>query len=103
MARHTRTASTKPSTRGSAQGSDSALIDWREPERNTHVLDWRERAHDFGLVPVNDGDEGETVDVQPPDRLLHEEEEEAFEDQHIEDRERDAELDDDEEPPDADL
>src|SRR5262249_56706854 len=103
MARLTRTASTKPSTRGSAGGSGSALIDWREPERNTHVLDWRERAHEFGLVPVNDGDEAEIVDVQPPERLLHEEEEEAFEDQHIEDDERDDYRDESEEPADADL
>ena len=68
------------------------------------MLDWRERAHEFGLVPVNDGDESETVDVQPPERLLHEEEEEAFEDQHLDDRERDdADRDDGEELPDADL
>src|SRR6476660_5037320 len=30
------------------------LVDWREPERNAHVLDWRDRAHDFGLVPLDD-------------------------------------------------
>jgi RNA polymerase primary sigma factor len=103
MARHTQTTTTPRPTaikRRSVPDADSPLIDWREPERNTHVLDWRERAHDFGLVPVNDGDEGETVDVQPPERLLHEEEEEAFEDQHIEDDERDE---DDDETPDSDL
>jgi len=101
---------TRPTTRPtgirrrSTPDADSPLIDWREPERNTHVLDWRERAHDFGLVPVNDGDESETVDVQPPERLLHEEEEEAFEDQHLDDREQDdADRDESEEPADADL
>ena len=107
MAQHTETRPrTRPTAvrRRSTPDADSPLIDWREPERNTHVLDWRERAHEFGLVPVNDGDESETVDVQPPERLLHEEEEEAFEDQHLDDRERDdADRDDGEELPDADL
>jgi RNA polymerase primary sigma factor len=49
-----------------------------------HVLDWRERAHEFGLVPV---DHDETVDadvVEPPDRLLAEEEPEAFASQRLE-------------------
>src|SRR6478672_6007409 len=107
MAQQTEThPRTRPTAvrRRSTPDTDSPLIDWREPERNTHVLDWRERAHEFGLVPVNDGDESETVDVQPPERLLHEEEEEAFEDQHLDDRERDdADRDDGEELPDADL
>jgi hypothetical protein len=30
-----------------------SLADWREPERNVHVLDWHERAHEFG--PLGDG------------------------------------------------
>ena len=30
---------------------DRSLIDWVEPERNARVLDWRERAQQFGLVP----------------------------------------------------
>ena len=31
---------------------DASLIDWIEPDRNVRVLDWRERAQQFGLVPV---------------------------------------------------
>ena len=58
--------------------SSSSLIDWREPENNAHVLDWRERAHEFGLVPAGDADEPETV-VLPADRLIDEEESEAYE------------------------
>ncbi len=58
------------------------LVNWREPERNTHVLDWRERAHDFGLVPLDDAGAMETAILEPP-RLLEEEEPEAFDDQHF--------------------
>jgi RNA polymerase primary sigma factor len=54
------------------------LIDWREPENNAHVLDWRERAHEFGLMPAVDTDEPEHV-VLPADRLIDEEETEAYE------------------------
>jgi RNA polymerase primary sigma factor len=67
-----------------------SLVDWREPERNAHVLDWRERAHEFGLVPL---DESSTLDrpiVEPADRLLQEEEPEAFEDQPLDELEREA-------------
>ena len=61
--------------KGSAPPS---LIDWQEPESNAHVLDWRERAHEFGLMPAGDTDEPESV-VLPADRLIEEEEPEAFE------------------------
>jgi RNA polymerase primary sigma factor len=53
------------------------LIDWNEPERNMHVLDWRHRAQDFGLMPGEDSDGADPV-VLPPDQLLEEEEPEAF-------------------------
>ena len=57
--------------------SSSSLIDWQEPENNAHVLDWRERAHEFGLVPAGTDDEPETV-VLPADRLIDEDEPEAY-------------------------
>jgi RNA polymerase primary sigma factor len=60
--------------KGSAPPS---LIDWQEPESNAHVLDWRERAHEFGLMPAGDTDEPESV-VLSADRLIEEEEPEAF-------------------------
>jgi RNA polymerase primary sigma factor len=70
--------------------SGESLVDWREPERNAHVLDWRERAHEFGLVPIDDnGRLGQPV-IEPAEQLLEEEEPEAFVDQPIEDAERDA-------------
>ena len=42
------------------------------------MLDWRERAHEFGLVPIDESDEPGTSVEQPPGRLLEEEEPEAF-------------------------
>jgi RNA polymerase primary sigma factor len=60
------------------EASSSSLIDWREPENNAHVLDWRERAHEFGIMPAVDSEEPEHV-VLPADRLIDEEETEAYE------------------------
>ena len=70
-------------TRGKAAEPPS-LIDWENPETNQHLLDWRARAHDFGLIPVDQGDTAEMPLTQPPDQLLHEEEPEAFEEQPVE-------------------
>ncbi|MBI4477414.1 MAG: sigma-70 family RNA polymerase sigma factor [Acidobacteria bacterium] len=62
-----------------------SLINWDQPGRNLHVLDWRERAHEFGLVPVESEEtapfDGEIV--EPPDQMLHDEEPEAFADQDL--------------------
>jgi RNA polymerase primary sigma factor len=70
-------------TRGKAAAPPS-LIDWENPETNQHILDWRARAHDFGLIPVDQGDTAEMPLTQPTDQLLHEEEPEAFEEQPVE-------------------
>ncbi len=60
------------------------LIDWQEPERNMHVLDWRARAEEFGLNPVESGRKHRPAAVvEPPEQLLEEEEPEAFEEQEI--------------------
>ena len=75
-------------TRAAPPGSGS-LIDWREPESNAGVLDWRRRAHDFGLTAGDDDDHSDATSVQSPDRLLFEEDVEAVDDQHIEDAEGD--------------
>jgi RNA polymerase primary sigma factor len=67
-----------------ARASADPLVDWRQPERNAHILDWRERAHEFGLLPV---DEQSTVDshvVESPERLLRDDDPEAFEEQRVE-------------------
>ena len=58
--------------------SEQSLIDWTEPERNMHVLDWRQRAHDYGLLPGDEGEDAATVVISPAERLLEEEEPEAF-------------------------
>jgi RNA polymerase primary sigma factor len=68
-----------PRKPGRPRKETSSLIDWREPENNAHVLDWRERAHEFGLMPVGDSDEEPAAVVLPPGRLIHEEESEAYE------------------------
>jgi RNA polymerase primary sigma factor len=82
---------TKPRWRPARQAeAGRSLVDWREPERNAHVLDWRERARGFGLIPVEDHGAIGPLVVEPPDRLLEEEEPEAFEDQPIEEAEREG-------------
>jgi sigma-70-like protein len=59
-----------------------ALIDWDDPEQNAHLLDWRKRALEFGLNPVEEGEGGEAP-ILPVDRLLEEEEPEAAADQDV--------------------
>jgi RNA polymerase primary sigma factor len=81
----------------------TSLVDWREPERNAHVLDWRERAHAFGLVPIEEHADVPTV-VEPPEQLLAEEEPEAFDEQPVDEAEQDALTDEEiEQPPDSHL
>jgi RNA polymerase primary sigma factor len=73
------------------------------------VLDWRRRAHEFGLVPVDtwneDSDDEEPRSrggIEGPERLLHDEEPEAFEDQSIDEADaEDVSPDDGEESPQA--
>jgi RNA polymerase primary sigma factor len=65
------------------------LVDWHAPERNSRVLDWRSRAHEFGLVPASDEGTVEGSLGAPPDRLLADEEPEAFDDQQLDDTEHD--------------
>jgi RNA polymerase primary sigma factor len=81
--RHNRTATPDEPT------GVEPLIDWDEPERNAHVLDWRERAHAFGLNPVEDPSASIATVIEPPDRLLAEEEPEAFDAQPFEEDESD--------------
>ena len=83
-----RTGEQSSTRRGWATGE--ALVDWREPEQNARVLDWRERAHEFGLIPLEgQGPVGPPI-VEPPERLLEEEESEAFEEQPVEEADREA-------------
>jgi len=89
-----RHSSASPRSQRTATGT--SLVDWHQPGPNVHVLDWRHRAHEFGLVPV-DPAQDEDVDPQidaPVDRLIEEEEPEAFDDQHIEESEDETESED---------
>jgi RNA polymerase sigma factor (sigma-70 family) len=80
------------------------LVDWHEPERNAHVLDWHERAHEFGLVPIDEHGTIERPLAEPPQRLLDEEEPESFDDQPIDEAEREPlAAEEIEEPPEARL
>ena len=97
-----RTSAVSSNSRARAAGE--SLVDWREPKRNAHVLDWRERAHSFGLVPLDDQGEMELPIVEPPERLLEEEEPEAFDEQPLEEAEQEAlEPEEIEEAPEARL
>ena len=66
-----------PRKRRSEAGDASSLIDWSEPEAGMHVLDWRERAQHFGVMPGEGSEELHSV-VRSADRLLEEEEPEAL-------------------------
>jgi RNA polymerase primary sigma factor len=62
-----------------------SLIEWNDPSRQAHVLDWHHRAQEFGLA-VTDHDEEESAPFAgEPKRLLEHDEPEAFESQHVED------------------
>jgi len=61
------------------------LIDWNDPSRQAHVLDWRHRAQEFGLA-VETHEELEDTGQRfapSPEQILHDEEPEAFEDQPV--------------------
>jgi len=62
-----------------------ALIDWNDPSRQAHVLDWRHRAQEFGLaVETHEELEDAGQPFAPnPEQILHDEEPEAFEDQPV--------------------
>ena len=62
------------------------LIDWSDPSKQAHVLDWRHRAQEFGLaVETHDELEDSPQPFAPsPEQILHDEEPEAFEDQAVE-------------------
>src|SRR5580765_1802491 len=61
-----------------------SLIEWGDSSKQAHVLDWRQRAQDFGLaVETNEDLEEGGPFVPSPEQILREEEPEAFEDQPI--------------------
>src|SRR5215831_17023022 len=68
-----------------SRGRRKALIDWNDPSKQAHVLDWRHRAQEFGLsVDTHDELEDAGQPFAPnPEQLLHDDEPEAFDDQEI--------------------
>jgi RNA polymerase primary sigma factor len=63
-----------------------SLIEWSDPERQAHVLDWRQRAQSYGLNPVEETALDDSIAVEPA-RLLAEEEPEAFRRQAVQEDE----------------
>jgi RNA polymerase sigma factor (sigma-70 family) len=82
MAKRTRST---PKPRPRPQPNPDSLVDWREPEANARVLDWRGRSREFGLLPVEDDGSVDPPVVEPALRLIEEEEPEAFAEQPVED------------------
>jgi RNA polymerase primary sigma factor len=59
--------------RQTQQGSRGRpLIDWDDPERGAQVLDWTQRAHDFGLVRLGDEDLDQELDEDGDDGVSDE-------------------------------
>jgi len=74
-----------------------SLIEWNDPATQAHVLDWRQRAHGFGLdVEEREEAEGGQPFRAAPERLLQEDEPEAFAYQPVA-------IDEEEMPEDEDL
>src|SRR5918996_1634869 len=70
----------KPKPLTFRKAGSGSLIDWKDPANQTHILDWRRRAHEFGVGPEGDGAPlaEQTPFATHPERLLEEEEPEAF-------------------------
>src|SRR4026209_756846 len=72
------------SAAAAGRGRRKSLIEWDDPSKPAHVLDWRQPAHEFGLE-VDEREE--TDEEQPfavaPERLLRDDEPEAFADQRL--------------------
>jgi RNA polymerase primary sigma factor len=75
----------RPKTLEFAPTRRKPLIDWSDPSKQAHVLDWRHRAQEFGLaVETHDElEDGPQPFAPTPEQILHDEEPEAFEDQAV--------------------
>ena len=89
-------AKTAPPLAFRAGARRKSLIEWDDPSRQAHILDWRQRAHGFGLDVEEPEDAEEGQPFVPPERLLEEQEPEAFADQPI--PRDDDEVEDDDQP-----
>ncbi len=72
-----------------------SLINWNDEAQSAQVLDWRARAHQFGLIPLEQSEELDATDVAGNPRLLLDEEEpEASDTQTIPDSETVVDVED---------
>jgi RNA polymerase primary sigma factor len=82
MAKKTTRANTLPFKPGRRGRPRKSLIEWNDPSKQAHVLDWRQRAQEFGLSV----DREETDPRRPYEesgQLVHDDEPEAYADQPI--------------------
>ena len=80
------TKSTRVTSFPAAGSRRKSLIEWNDPSRQAHILDWHHRAEEFGLdVEHHDPYGGQPYDE--PRQVLEHEEPEAFEEQEIPARE----------------
>jgi RNA polymerase primary sigma factor len=95
MAKKTTRSNTLPFKPGRRGRPRASLIEWTDPSRQAHVLDWRQRAQEFGLA-VDGHEEAEPRrPYDAPARLVHDDEPEAYADQTIPEAEV-ADVEDDE-------
>ncbi len=75
--RTTRTGRRRAAGRGD-ESPGEVLIDWSDPDRNAHVLDWRRRAHDYHLTPIGEGAGEDPAEPRySPSELIEEDDREA--------------------------
>ena len=74
-----------------------SLIEWNDPSTQAHVLDWRQRAHGFGLDVHEREDSDRAEPFVPPEQLLLDDEPEAFAAQPVTSGEDEERQDEDEE------
>jgi RNA polymerase primary sigma factor len=83
MAKITMRSNTLPFRPGRRGRPRTSLIEWTDPSRQAHVLDWRQRAQEFGLA-VDGREEAEPRrPYDESERLVHDDEPEAYADQPI--------------------
>jgi RNA polymerase primary sigma factor len=101
MAKKTTRSNTLPFRPGRRGRQRASLIEWTDPSRQAHVLDWRQRAQEFGLA-VDGRDE---ADPHPPYEhsafAVPDDEPEAYVDQPIAEGGDGEELEDDDRVPQA--
>ena len=80
-----------------AKRGRKSLIEWNDPARQVHVLDWHHRAQEFGLsVAEHDEEDALPFGVEPK-RMLEQDEPEAFVPQHVEETDPEPEEQEEEE------